>query len=279
MFTERTKNPLSLCLLLYFTCFAVRMWEFLALRTDQSALSENIVHKIFGIVIIFVCLKYLHARWRDIGFTRKNWLKNIGLGLALGLCFYTVTLLIEFGFLYFSGAKPNILMKAGGFSLASTEQFVGVGIGSIIIFNIFNVWMEEGLFRGLFEKLLRQKYKFAATIFISALLFGLWHVAMPIRSFLDGEFSLVQTAIFSVGYVLFAFMFGLKMSWLYKMTGSLWLSAADHFFNNAIINIVHVVSNQGNDSLQIARIFLAQTLSFVFVWILWRRFNKKPISG
>lgn len=279
MFTERAKNPLLLCLLLYFTCFAVRMWEFLALRTDQSALSENIVHKIFGIVIIFVCLKYLHARWRDIGFTRKNWLKNIGLGLALGLCFYTVTLLIEFGFLYFSSAKPNILMKAGGFSLARTEQFVGVGIGSIIIFNIFNVWMEEGLFRGLFEKLLRQKYKFAATIFISALLFGLWHVAMPIRSFLDGEFSLVQTAIFSVGYVLFAFMFGLKMSWLYKMTGSLWLGAADHFFNNAIINIVHVVSNQGNDSLQIARIFLAQTLSFVFVWILWRRSNKKSISG
>lgn len=255
------------------------MWEFLALRTDQSALSENIVHKIFGIVIIFVCLKYLHARWRDIGFTRKNWLKNIGLGLALGLCFYTVTLLIEFGFLYFSSAKPNILMKAGGFSLASTEQFVGVGIGSIIMFNIFNVWMEEGLFRGLFEKLLRQKYKFAATIFISALLFGLWHVAMPIRSFLDGEFSLVQTAIFSIGYILFAFMFGLKMSWLYKMTGSLWLGAADHFFNNAIINIVHVVSNQGSDSLQIARIFLAQTLSFVFVWILWRRSNKKSISG
>ena len=233
MFTERAKNPLSLCLLLYFTCFAVRMWEFLALRTDQSALSENIVHKIFGIVIIFVCLKYLHAHWRDIGFTRKNWLKNIGLGLALGFCFYTVTLLIEFGFLYFSSAKPNILMKAGGFSLASTEQFVGAGIGSIIIFNIF----------------------------------------------LDGEFSLVQTAIFSVGYVLFAFMFGLKMSWLYKMTGSLWLGAADHFFNNAIINIVHVVSNQGNDSLQIARIFLAQTLSFIFVWILWRRFNKKSISG
>ena len=279
MFTERAKNPLSLCLLLYFTCFTVRMWEFLALRTDQSALSENIVHKIFGIVIIFVCLKCLHARWRDIGFTRKNWLKNIGLGLALGLCFYTVTLLIEFGFLYFSSAKPNILMKAGGFSLTSTEQFVGVGIGSIIIFNIFNVWMEEGLFRGLFEKLLRQKYKFAATVFISALLFGLWHVAMPIRSFLDGEFSLVQTAIFSVGYVLFAFMFGLKMSWLYKMTGSLWLGAADHFFNNAIINIVHVVSNQGNDSLQIARIFLAQTLSFVFVWILWRRSNKKSIGG
>lgn len=255
------------------------MWEFLALRTDQSALSENIVHKIFGIVIIFVCLKYLHARWLDIGFTRKNWLKNIGLGLALGLCFYTVTLLIEFGFLYFSSAKPNILMKAGGFSLASTEQFVGAGIGSIIIFNIFNVWMEEGLFRGLFEKLLRQKYKFAATIFISALLFGLWHVAMPIRSFLDGEFSLAQAVVFSIGYVLFAFMFGLKMSWLYKMTGSLWLGAADHFFNNAIINIVHVVSNQGNDSLQIARIFLAQTLSFIFVWILWRRFNKKSISG
>ena len=84
MFTERAKNPLSLCLLLYFTCFAVRMWEFLALRTDQSALSENIVHKVFGIVIIFVCLKYLHARWRDIGFTRKKLAEKYRPGTCLG---------------------------------------------------------------------------------------------------------------------------------------------------------------------------------------------------
>ena len=86
MFTERTKNPLSLCLLLYFTCFAVRMWEFLALRTDQSALSENIVHKIFGIVIIFVCLKYLHARWRDRLYAQKL-AEKYRFGTCLGVLF------------------------------------------------------------------------------------------------------------------------------------------------------------------------------------------------
>ena len=30
-----------------------------------------------------------------------------------------------------------------------------------------------------------------------------------------------------------------------NMTGSLWAGMADHFFNNTVINIVHVVSSKG----------------------------------
>lgn len=275
MALKRDKNILALCLLICFLCFAVRIWEFLVLRTDQSQIGENFVHKLFGVLVIFACLKMLRWRWRDIGFRRKQWVKNIWLGLLLGFSFYSVAFLFEFCFLHFRGAAPQFLVSSGGFSLTKADQFVGVGLIAIVLFNIINVWMEEGFFRGLLEKILRKKYRFFITILISATLFGLWHLAMPFRAFLDGEFSFTQMTIFGIGYVLLAFIFGLKMSLLYKMTGSLWLGMADHFFNNTIINVVHITSNEGNDHLQTIRIILAQVLSFIFVVLLWLRYNKK----
>lgn len=50
------------------------------------------------------------------------------------------------------------------------------------------------------------------------------------------------------------------------MTGTLWLGAADHFFNNAVAsNMLHVVTESETDELQIVRIVLAQIISFIFV--------------
>ena len=37
----------------------------------------------------------------------------------------------------------------------------------------------------------------------------------------------------------------------------------DHFFNNTIINLMHVVTLSGTDELQVIRISIAQTISFL----------------
>ena len=42
--------------------------------------------------------------------------------------------------------------------------------------NVINVVMEEGVFRGLFQKLLGFRYSFMGAAVISSVLFGLWHV-------------------------------------------------------------------------------------------------------
>ena len=134
--------------------------------------------------------------------------------------------------------------------------------------------MEEGLFRGLFTRLLRERYEFKTVIFITALLFGLWHLVMPVRSFIEGQMKFVPMLLLGAGYVALTFVYGLKMSLLYRMTGSLWAGLAEHFFNNSVINIVHVVSSMGSDHLQVVRIVTAQLLSFVFVLILYLRKKK-----
>lgn len=268
-------NPLLACVVVYAICYFFRLIEYLVLRTDEGTLGENLVHKIAGVAIIFIVLRILHLRWRDIGFRSKHWLKNIGLGLCLGAFFYAIAYAVEFIILHCQGASPTLKLIAGSFSLTKSNELVSVSIGFVILFNIFNVWMEEGLFRGLFVRILQQKYTFAKAILASALLFGLWHLAMPLRAFLDGELSWSGMVLLGAGYALLSGLIGLKLSLLYKITGSLWLGLADHFLNNAIINIVHIESVQGHDKLQIVRIVLAQLLSLVFVCIIFRRTKRQ----
>ena len=269
--------PLSVCIALYIICYAFRMWEYLALKTDESVIGENFVHKACGVAVIFAVLFVSGLHWRDIGFVRDGRLKNIGLGLTLGFGFYTIAYAVECIVLYVQGASPSLTIASGGFSLVNSTEYVSTGIGFILLFNVLNVWMEEGLFRGLFTRLLRERYDCRMTIFITALLFGLWHLAMPVRSFIEGQMEFVPMLLLGAGYVALTFVYGLKMSFLYRMTGSVWAGLSEHFFNNSVINIVHVASSMGSDHLQVVRIGTAQFLSFIFVCMLYVR-KRKNVS-
>ncbi|WP_315325785.1 CPBP family intramembrane glutamic endopeptidase [Treponema socranskii] len=249
------------------------------LKTDESVIGENFIHKACGVAVIFAVLFVSGLHWRDIGFVRDGRLKNIGLGLILGFGFYTIAYAVECIVLYVQGASPSLKIASGGFSLVKSTEFVSTGIAFILLFNVLNVWMEEGLFRGLFTRLLRERYDCRMTIFITALLFGLWHLIMPVRSFIEGQMKLAPMLLLSAGYVALTFVYGLKMSFLYRMTGSVWAGLSEHFFNNSVINIVHVASSRGSDHLQVVRIVTAQLLSFIFVTILYllKRKNLLPV--
>ena len=191
--------PLSVCIAIYLICYAFRLWEYLALKTDESVIGENFVHKACGVIVIFAALFASGLHWRDIGFTRVDRLKHIGLGLVLGFVFYVLAYAAEYIVLYVQGASPFLTIASGSFSLIKKNEFVSVGIGFIFLFNVLNVWMEEGLFRGLFTRILRERYDFRATVFISALLFGLWHIAMPARAFIEGQTDFASMLLLSVG--------------------------------------------------------------------------------
>ena len=61
---------------------------------------------------------------------------------------------------------------------------------------------------------------------------------------------------------------GIKWGYLYKMTGSIWMGLADHFFNNCVVtNLLHVVTSTGVDEMQIARVLIGELSSFIAVMI------------
>ena len=140
--------------------------------------------------------------------------------------------------------------------------------------------MEEGVFRGLFIRRLQEKFSYSSTAIISAVLFGFWHGVAPVRSFLDGELSTFGLIMNCLILILSSAVVGYKYGLITKLTGSGFMAMGDHFVNNTLVNILHVTSVNGADQLQMIRISIAQTLSFILVlaYYFYSKNHKKSLQ-
>lgn len=180
--------------------------------------------------------------------------------------------------LAYSNKNVSLLFYVSGFSLTG-ESVKQTGVTFFllcIIFNIINVWMEEGIFRGLFMNILIRRYSFSSATLLIAFLFGIWHWVMPLRDYVEGNSTLSTLLIMGIGYIFWAGIMSIKWSLLYKTTSSLWMGLGDHLFNNVIVtNLLHVISNGEADSMQIVRILIGQILSFNIVLIYYIKQRRK----
>lgn len=189
-----------------------------------------------------------------------------------GICF-AVAFAVELTIFAAQGHPAHLEFYITGFSLTGSQgkntEFVFFIL--CILLNVINVWMEEGIFRGLFIKLLSGTKTFMKANLTAGILFGLWHLVMPIKSYINGEMTFSAMLFMSIGYMILSGMMGLKWGLLYRITGNVWMGLGDHLLNNTIgTNMLHVVSGNGADELQIVRIMLAQMISFIFVWVIYR---------
>lgn len=269
---------------IYFICFGLRLIEYFLIRTDSTFFGEAFIHKTLGIIILVLAVKFFSFRKEDLGFSsqsnRFDW--NLIRGLLLGLSCYTLAYSLEIRLLKDSGVFESLSFFVTSYSVTGN-----LGNHTELIFflicilgNIINVVMEEGVFRGLFQKLFESKYSFMISALFSSLLFGFWHCVGPLRSFIDGDLNRMQLFMNLLILIGSSTLIGIKYAMLLKLTGSLYAGMADHFVNNTIINILHVVSASGIDQLQTIRISIAQTVSFILVLIIYLRvksFQKKQM--
>ena len=271
------QKSIGICYFLFAACLCARAIEYFIIKTDETIVGENLIHKVAGIALLFAALKVENLKWSEIGFTRCGFLKNILQGLLLGMICFVISYSIEIILLSVQGHAVHIELYISGLSLTGLSiKHTDVPFFLLCVaFNFINVWMEEGLFRGFFIKVISDKYSLSKANLIAALLFGVWHFVMPVRSFIQGELGFWQMLLLVAGYIVLSGLMSIKWGLLYRITGSLWLGAADHFFNNTIAtNMLHVVTDSGADEMQIVRILLAQIISFLFVAIIYRR-NKR----
>lgn len=274
------KNILKNSIIIFCICLIVHFIEVIFIRTDETFFAECFINKVFGILVLFVLLKLLNKKWSDIGFKKDGMLRNIIKGILFCVIFYSIGFIIEFLVLKMQNTPGHIEFFVTGFSLTgNVVKYTGfLFVLMCVFFNVINVWMEEGLFRGFYIEYLNKKYDIRKAIFISALLFGLWHLITPIRSFIDGDMNFISFIIMSVGYVVLSGIMGIKWGLLYKMTGSVWMGLADHFFNNCIVtNLLHVVTSTGVDEMQIARVLIGELTSFVAI-LIYMKFKKIKIE-
>lgn len=273
------KHPVLSCAAIFALCGLARLIEYFAIRTDETVIAENFLHKLFGIVILAVLLHSLHSGWQGIGFAKHGVLSGLVKGLLLGCCCFIPAYSIECLLLCHSGQNVSLSFYVSGFALngGSAAHHGILFLLLCIVFNGINVWMEEGVFRGLFMRILRQNQSFMSAALFIAFLFGVWHWVMPLRDYADGNASLANLLVMGIGYILLAGVMSIKWSVLYRMTGALWMGLGDHLLNNVIVtNLLHVISNGEADRLQIVRIIIGQLLSFSVVMLYYRKIWKNP---
>ena len=270
-------KPTNLCMIIFMLCLSVRFVEYFLIETDKTAIGENVLHKVVGIIFLALALKKINLTWRDIGFQRNGFVSGILKGLLLGSVCFAVSFGLELVVLALQGNPAHLEIYISSFSLTGSQMkntdFVFFLL--CVLFNIVNVWMEEGVFRSLFLKMFSKTKPFMQANFIAAFLFGIWHIVMPIRSYVNGEMSFAAMVLMGIGYIILAGIMGIKWGLLYHITGNLWAGLGDHLFNNTVAtNMLHVVSLKGADELQIVRIMAAQIISFVFVLMVYYYKNR-----
>ena len=264
-------KPTNLCIIIFMLCLSVRFVEYFLIETDKTAIGENVFHKVVGIIILAVILKGSNFTWSDIGFQRNSFAGSILKGLLLGSVCFAISYGLELAIFILQGNPAHLEMYISSFSLtgSQTKNTNFVFFLLCVLFNIINVWMEEGVFRGLFIKTFSEAKPFMQANFIAAFLFGIWHIVMPIRSYVNGEMPFAAMVLMGIGYIILAGIMGIKWGLLYRITGNIWVGLGDHLFNNTVAaNMLHVVSLKGADELQIVRIMAAQIISFAFVLII-----------
>lgn len=278
LINTKTKTILAV-LIIYFLCFGFRALEYFVIRTDQTFFGEAFIHKLIGIGILVGCVFLFRYKFKDIGLKTGKAFLDILKGLAFGIAVFTLAYGVEAIILASQKNLQGLSLYVSTYSVngnfGNRTEFIFFLI--CIIGNVINVLMEEGIFRGLFQKMLSDKYKWVVAALISSALFGVWHIMSPIRSFVDGDMSVGSFIGQTCMLVGTSALVGFKFAMMGKLTGNLYMAMGDHFVNNTIVNILHVLDKEEADHLMTIRITIAQSVSFtaVLIWFLIIYFKNK----
>lgn len=276
----RKKKIIGGILCLFFLCSVVEYVEFILIRTDQTILAENVLCKLFAIVLIGAVLYVTGKTPGWLGFCKKDIVRSALLGLSLGISSFAISYGMEYFLLTAMGRQPALHFYISNFALTG-QNITGLSFAAVLLCiagNILNVLAEEGLFRGLFLQMARTVYPERISNLMQALLFGIWHIVMVVVWVLDKSISIPEAVVMAAGYILLAGILGYEWGMCAALTGTIWAGMFEHFFNNFITNSLHVVTQTGADELQILRIVVSNVLSLLFVMVLAKKRKKKSAS-
>ncbi|MFW9996194.1 MAG: lysostaphin resistance A-like protein [Candidatus Odinarchaeota archaeon] len=212
---------------------------------------NNLLRGLTGIVGMLTCflfLKYDTLRLYIIGL--NNFQKSHIFFLIAGIITAVAlipTVIIEILFKIIPVEEVALLGNVELILLTILFSFAGISLG------------EEVIFRGYIQTVLETKYSFIKTSIVSAFLFGFLH-------FIIGVFNL--NLIYMVTWGIAGFIFGIGMSYIYKITGNnLIIPIAIHGFWDAYLFLFQV-NFEYNDWFVAAGEIMAQIVGVLIFCIL-----------
>jgi membrane protease YdiL (CAAX protease family) len=217
----------------------LRITDIFVLRLDER-LGEILLSKTLGFALVIAYVWWAGRRVAAIGLHTRRLGPALALGAGLTAAAFVAATAVQV-FTLEPGASLVIRAVDPKTGLAGGAAFAVL----LILGNIVNSFMEEGLFRGIMLTHFLRRWRFGAANLLQAGLFAAWHLVWPLKAYLSGEVSAAGVLAQTGSLLLGTFVAGLVYGFLFWRTDSLWAPWIAHFLNNTILNLVQVQTASG----------------------------------
>ncbi len=182
--------------------------------STKVVLAANIIKFLISILILFIILK--NTLKRDFIYYMKNWRSYLKYGISTLIVFGIIEMVAN-------GIIANIVG-----SISENENYVkSLPLTYQLIFGVFlGAIIEEGLFRGLLKKIIKNKYMF---LIISSIFFGAMHVIFDISNPMN------------ILYIFTYAISGLALAYNYEKTDNLVSPIVMHMISNLLSVVLGVL--------------------------------------
>ncbi|MBO8156813.1 MAG: CPBP family intramembrane metalloprotease [Bacillaceae bacterium] len=268
-------NPLFMGMVILMLALLFRINDIFVLRIDEQW-GEIFISKAIGFLLVLLYLFLSNKSISFIGLRRTNITVNLILGAILTIAIYFLAYLIEYFVMTFSFEEPIILFSA----IDSKQGRYGGALFALwlLLGNIVNAFMEEGLFRGLLIPKFMTRFSFWASNLLQAFLFGIWHLVWPLKDLMVGEVSL-SGAVSGSGIIFIGtFINGFVWGYMFFKTESLWTPWISHVMANSVLNFIHIQTAVELDPFIMIRNVVVSNLFLLSIFLIKKVCEHKKVS-
>ena len=227
--------PLALLAL----ALVLRIIDIFILRLDER-IGEIILSKSLGFALVVGYVGWVGQRMSAVGLNSRLLRPALAVGAGITLM----------AFLIAAAVQQLMLAPGQALMLRAVDPKTGMTGGAafatlLVVGNVVNSLMEEGLFRGVMLPHFLQRMRFRSANLLQATLFAAWHLVWPIKAYLSGDVSVAGAFAQAALLVSGAFIAGLIFGYLFWRTGSLWAPISAHFLNNVLHNLLQIQNPSG----------------------------------
>ena len=255
--TFLTEKPFVSSLGIFLICLLFKGIDCFAIRTQESWLNASFVHLFAVLAVLYLVLRKAALSLEEIGLDPEDVSGSLR-GLLGGLFAYVIAFTMEMALTNAQGKSPKFALYLGN---AEHNGIQWLLLGLVLC--ALTALAEEGLFRGVILRTLKEKMGFNGANVLTSAFYILWAIIPTVQKYASGKITVgafISTGIF---FAILAFTMSAKWGMLAELKGNVWTAVGDHFFTDFIgCQILHVVTDTGTDEFFALRLLCAQVISF-----------------